>query len=98
MKWGEVAQIRILYGTWVLSVLIIANSYGGCFYSILAVPEFEPPIDTILDIERISTKDDGFIITIADSSYLQMMTTAEPDEGIFYSIGQHINRYEFFLI
>lgn len=92
MKWGKVLQVRILITVWVLAVLILSNSYSGCFYSILALPEFELPIDQIADIQKLSQSDRGYMITIADSSYLQMFLTA-PEGGIFHVIGQHMNRY-----
>lgn len=93
-QWKKSFQVRILITVWILAVLILSNSYSGCYYSILAIPEFEMPIDTIADIQKISQFDRGYVITLADSSYLQMFITSVKEGGIFYLIGQHMNRYE----
>ncbi len=92
LRWEQVPTVRLLYGFWVLAVLILANSYGGCFYSILAVPEFERPVDTLADVEEIARSDSGQLVTFADSSYLEMFVNASADAGLFYAIGQHLNR------
>lgn len=92
-KWKKSFEVRILITVWILGVLILSNSYSGCFYSILAIPEFELPIDTIADIQKISQSDRGYIITLTDSSYLQMFLTSVKEGGIFHLIGQHMNRY-----
>ena len=92
LRWTNVSSVRLLNAAWMLSVLILANSYGGRFYSILTLPEFEPPIDTLTDIERIAQNDQGSLQTFHDSSYLQMFLTAKPEDSILYTIGQHMNR------
>lgn len=93
-QWKKSFQVRVLITVWILAVLILSNSYSGCFYSILAIPEFELPIDTVADIQKVSQFDRGYIITLADSSYLQMFITSVKEGGIFYLIGQHMNRYK----
>lgn len=88
--------MRLIYAVWVPMVLVLANSYGGCFYSILALPEFEPPIDLLDDLERIAnSKDDekgGRLVTFEDSSYLEMFLSSGPEDGILFAIGRHMNR------
>lgn len=84
--------VRLLYGVWVPMVLVLANSYGGRFYSILALPEFEPPIDTLAALEAIARSDSGQLITFDDSSYLAMFQGAAPEDGVIYEIGRHMNR------
>ena len=76
-----------------MAIVILSNSYGGCFYSILTVPEFERPIDTVDDIIEIARTDRGYLVTIDHSSYLDTFLTSKPDEGIFYLIGRHMARY-----
>ena len=93
LYWKNVLQIRILYAVWMMSVVILSNSYGSCFYSILAVPEFERPIDRIEDILKIAQTDRGFLVTIRHSSYLDTFLSSQPDMGIYYLIGRHMARY-----
>lgn len=92
LRWNTIPAVRLLYGAWVLAVLILANSYGGCFYSILAVPEFEAPVDTLSDLETIANSDSGRLVTFADSSYLEMFVNSTSADGVFYTVGMHMNR------
>ena len=75
-----------------MAVVILSNSYGGRFYSILTVPELERPIDSVDDIIEIARTDRGYLVTIDHSSYLDNFLMS-PDKGIFDLIGRHMARY-----
>lgn len=72
--------------------MILSNSYCGCFYSILALPEFEPPIDTVQQLEALVLADKVRVFTYANSSYLDSFIFATPDLGPLHTIGLLINR------
>lgn len=93
LQWLSIPQVRILYSVWILAVLILSHSYGGRFYSILAVPAFESPIDTVEDVIELARADRGFLVTIDHSSYLDTFLTSQADKGIYYLIGRHMARY-----
>lgn len=83
---------RLVYALWIMSVVVLASSYSGCFYSILTIPVYEKAIDTVNDI--LDCAQDGFhrIVAPQHSSYLADFLASKEDNGVFYIIGQHINR------
>lgn len=83
---------RLLIGPWMLALLILTNLYCSVFYSILTVPRYERPIDTIENIAQIARSDSHFILVRRQSTYSRRFTHASPDAGLFYAIGQHIRR------
>ena len=92
MNWRESQTIRILYATWLLAVVVIATSYTSSFYSILTLPEYEPPVDYIEDILDIATTDKAQLITLKGSSYYADFVFAKPETTAYYLIGKHMNR------
>src|SRR5699024_888933 len=46
---------RFLYASWMFANLILANIYSCIFFSILTIPRYEPPVDTVEDIRQIAT-------------------------------------------
>lgn len=77
---------------WMLTCLVLANAYSGLFYSLLALPETEPFIDTIEQFfEYITTNKK---VELVSSSYTdQLFLQANPQENeLFYRIGQRFNK------
>lgn len=89
---GRSDLIRYVYTIWLLVTLILSNSYCGCFYSILALPEFEPAIDSVNQLEALVLEDKVRVFTYANSSYLDSFIYATPDMGPLHTIGLLINR------
>lgn len=83
-------RIRVFYGYWFLATLILSNSYGGHFYSMLALPEMEPPIDKVDEVVQLAKEDKIWITTYRGGSYLAAFR--EATVGAYYHIGQNINR------
>ena len=73
------------------------KTYGGVFYSVLTVPEFEDPIETLDDLVAASESGHHSVVTLSGSSYLDMFVRAECEllDGEcsdYYRIGQNMNR------
>ena len=78
-----------------LAALILTAIYNSIFNSILAVPQFQAPIDTIDDLIG-AIKDDSHQIFLGQNFELfrKGFIKSRPDNKVFYQIGKHINRFE----
>lgn len=85
-------QIRLIYSFWLISAFLLSSFLCYSFYSILAVPKFASPIDTVEDLLAAIGDDSHFIITKDQSSMLNSYLYSKPENPIHYAIGQHINR------
>src|SRR5690349_4317780 len=61
-------SMRIVYGLWICLALVLSSSYGSSFYSLLTVPEYERPVDTIENISAIAQTDHKYLIVKQNSS------------------------------
>lgn len=76
-------------------MLVLTNLYNSVFFSLLTVPEYRNPINTIDDLLN-SIRDDNYaVITLQNSSYLKEFNVAKPIDRIYYEIGRNINRQVF---
>ncbi len=76
---------------WILACLVLANAYSGVFYSLLALPKTEEPVDTIDQfLEHITAHDH---LELVGSVYIsQLFLQASPANELFHRIGQRFNR------
>ena len=43
-------SIRFIIGLWLLTMVVIVNSYSGVLTSLLAIPKLEPTIESVEDL------------------------------------------------
>lgn len=90
---GIHSQTRWFYFLWFLTALVLSNSYCGRFYSILALPEMEPPIDTVEDLLHLANEDKIMITTFKTASYLNYFLAARPEtDKVYYQISENFKR------
>lgn len=74
-----------------LACLILNNAYSGLFYSLLALPKREPPIDTVEQFLAYITVNRR--VELVRSAYTNvLLLKASPENELFYRIGQRFNR------
>lgn len=89
---------RLILAFWILSAFILSNAYSSAFYSILVVPVFGKPIDSIDDLIKIVKSDSKLIIMNGRSIYWYNLVNAKADNYVYYTLGKHLNRYVFIQI
>lgn len=84
---------RLKYGVWMFSTLILSTNYISIFYSLLTLPQYERPIDTVNDLME-SIKDDSHTIwTQSNYEYLRRMFQRSPPQfKVLHEIGKHMTR------
>ncbi|KAI2806526.1 hypothetical protein BLOT_008483 [Blomia tropicalis] len=84
---------RLKYGVWMFSTLILSTNYNSIFYSLLTLPQYERPIDTVNDLME-SIKDDSHTIwTQSNYEYLRRMFQRSPPQfKVLHEIGKHMTR------
>ncbi len=80
-------SIRVFVGLWFLFSLVIMRTYGGVFYSVLTLPVYKDPIETIEDLERVALNRDYYIVTYPKSYYHQFFANAECCDA-YHAIGR----------
>ena len=65
------------------------KTYSGIFFSVLSVPQYEDPIETLDDLERVAKSKEYDIVTAPNTFYYDMFTKAKCC-GPYYSIGNAI--------
>ena len=83
--------LRILLATWLISSLIFTQFFNSYFFSILSVPEYAKPIDTIDDLVRISNQDFKLIFR-KTFPYYKMLIDAKLEDPVFSAIGRNAQR------
>jgi len=63
------------------------KTYGGVFYSVLTLPVYKDPIDTLEDLERVALSGEYDIVTYPDSYYYQFFVEAKCCDS-YYKIGR----------
>lgn len=53
---------------WFLSSLVLMKTYGGVFYSVLTLPVYKDPIETLVDLERVVLNGEYDVFTYPQSS------------------------------
>lgn len=87
------ASLRPFYACWLMFALVMSNAYGGRFYSMLALPKMEPPIDTIEEVVQLAMVDRIRITSYKSGSYLNDFLDARPEtNNVYYQLGQNIRR------
>lgn len=82
-------SFRLFFSVWFFTSMILMKSYGAIFYTVLSFPEREESLETLDDLERVSTSPDHFIVTIPDSFYFDVLTNT-PCCGPSYVVGRHL--------
>ncbi|KAJ6221499.1 hypothetical protein RDWZM_000044 [Blomia tropicalis] len=83
---------RILLGSWIICTLILSTGYSSAFYSILTIPQYEKPIDSIDALIDAVDSQNYDLINVDKSLYTYHMIYATRENYIFYKLGQNINR------
>jgi len=65
----SVGPLRIMLCCWLLACLVLTSSYGGCLYSLMAVPSHVKTIDTINELAIAQRAGKIQVTATASSSY-----------------------------
>lgn len=98
----QATSTRLLYSVWMISGLVFSTLLSSIFYSSLAVPTYEPAVNSIADLVDIATTDRKYLV-IKDGTSLQAdflasaLTKGKSDDrkgqsSVFRQIGQHMLR------
>ena len=88
----QCSATRLVLAFWILGALILSNAYSSSFYSILVVPVFGSPIDSIDDLIKVVQSDSKFIAMNGRSIYWYDLVNAKADNYVYYTLGEHLNR------
>jgi len=83
----------MIYGVWLFATLILSTAYSSIFYSILTIPIYDKPIDTIDDLVRVAKSDSHYLLLKGNSFYYTLFSKAKPRYTLFYTIRLHFERY-----
>lgn len=84
---------RLLLATWMITSMILSTVYCTLFFSLVAVPQYDRPIDTREDLLRVATSDSHFLLTRGHTAFQTMFIYARRHQNaLFYEIGRHMNR------
>ena len=87
------ASIRWIYASLLLATLVLSTFYSCSIFSILTLPRFESPVDTIADIERIAVTDSHSLIMRHNSMIADTFKKAKAEHNkLYHLIGQHLLR------
>src|SRR5882724_5388075 len=86
-------SIRFYICLWLISTLILMKTYSGIFYSVLTLPEYKEPIETLDDLEKAAKSGEHSIITVPNSFYYDLFVHS-PCCGAYHTIGLNIKRTE----
>ena len=90
-KFVKNQPIRILVGLWILACTVIANSYGGLFYSILTIPQFDRPIDTADDLLHFLSNPKN--VLLGQILYIDSFVRAMPEQNwLYHRLGSEYRR------
>jgi len=78
---------------WILSALILSNGYSSSFYSILIVPEYDPPIDSTQDLIRSAQSDSKRIVMNGRSIYWYDIAHSDEDNYVYFEVKKHLERF-----
>ena len=67
------------------------KTYSGIFYSVLTLPEYKEPIETLDDLEKAAKSGEHSIITVPNSFYYDLFVHS-PCCGAYYTIGRNIEQ------
>ena len=68
------------------------KTYSGVFFSVLTIPEYEEPIETLDDLERVAISGEYDIMTAPNTFYYDLFVKAE--HGPYHTIGEAIKRVD----
>ena len=72
--------------------MVLMDSYGGVFFSILTVPKYDTTIDTIEDLVMAAKSGQYDIISLRQALFKKMFIETKYCDD-YYIIGQTIKRY-----
>lgn len=86
------SSIQLLYASWMLASLILAQVYSSTFYSALTLAEYEQSIDTIEDLFTAVNHDTHWIYMRNYTFIYTFVTKSTPQDGLLWQIKQHMKR------
>lgn len=96
-KFYKIKKVQFLFGVWIISSLILTNSFIGVFHSKLAILEYNLPIESLDDMYQFITNKKANLLT--GEFYLKLLFfNATPDNQIFYKLGQYLLQNKQFLL
>ncbi|XP_054168915.1 glutamate receptor ionotropic, delta-1-like [Oppia nitens] len=85
-------SLRLIICLWLMSTMILMKTYSGIFFSILTVPEYDEPIESLDDLVRASKLADRYsVITVPNSAYFDLFVRSSCCSDYYY-IGKNINK------
>ena len=91
-------QIRIIYLLFILAMIVLSPAYCASFYSLLTIPKYQKPIDTIGDLLQAAQMGFYKIITVPHGAYYDTFVNSPSALTTLHIIGQHLNRFVSFII
>ena len=84
--------IRVILCVWMACGLILSIGYCTKLYSILAVPRYEDPIDTVEQLVQGATVDSHFVMTKKYAALWNRFMSAGAGNEVYHLFGQHMKR------
>ena len=81
---------RLTYCSWIIFTMILSIAYSTRFYSMLTMPTYEKPINTIDDLMDALDGGRHQIINLARSSYFEYFLCSDESNKLFDKIRQNI--------
>ncbi len=79
---------------WMIACLVLSNAYSGIFYSLLALPQTDPPIDTVHQFLQYILVTDKKVQLVSNAYTEALFLKATPENELYYQIGQRFNKYQ----
>jgi len=70
---GSVGPLRLLFYIWLLACVVLKTGYGGCLYSLMAVPSKVKTIDTVTELAIAQTSGKIQVTAIEKTSYYHLL-------------------------
>lgn len=88
-------SISLLYSCWILASLILSIIFSSIIYSVLTIPEYERPIDTLEDLLRVARDRTKSLIVRSNvaqwNEFLQASrANTSAQSKVFRTIGTHL--------
>jgi len=69
----SVGPLRLLLCSWLLACVVLTTSYGGCLYSLMAIPSRKKPIDTVMELAIAQTNGKIQVIAVGKAAYYNLL-------------------------
>jgi len=65
----SVGPLRLLLCSWLLACVVLTTSYGGCLYSLMAIPSKAKTIDTVMELAIAQTNGKIQVTAVGKGAY-----------------------------